>query len=94
MFSLSSGLANRVVSHGTALSEAKQLAKQLLSFPQHCLRQDRNSAYSLAYSGLPQWERLRQEFEGGRDVLERESVQGARRFASGAGRGGTFDSKL
>ena len=90
----STGLANKVVPRGTALSEAKLLARQLLSFPQMCLRQDRSSAYQLAYSGLPQWDRLRQEFERGTEVLEKESVHGAQRFSSGEGRGGTSNSKL
>jgi enoyl-CoA hydratase/carnithine racemase len=91
---LSFGLVNRVVPPGQALQEAKSLARQLLSFPQQCLRQDRRSAYDCASSGLSLKERLRQEFEGGRDILERESVQGAKRFSSGEGRGGSFNSSI
>lgn len=52
------------------------------------------SAYHSAFSGLSLQERLRWEFEEGREVLEKESVPGAQRFAAGDGRGGTFDSIL
>ncbi len=38
------GLANRVVSDGTALAAALELARQLSRFPQNCLRSDRLSA--------------------------------------------------
>jgi enoyl-CoA hydratase/carnithine racemase len=85
------GLANRIVQHGKSLSEAKLLARQLLSFPQLCLRQDRRSAYDSAYSGLTQEDHLRKEFEEAKSVLEKESVQGAERFSSGEGRGGKFN---
>jgi enoyl-CoA hydratase/carnithine racemase len=86
------GLANRLVPQGQALEEAKLLARQILSFPQLCLRQDLRSSRSAAFAGLSLQDRLREEFEGGKKVLERESVQGAQRFAAGEGRGGTFDS--
>ena len=86
------GLANRLVPQGQALEEAKLLAQQILSFPQLCLRQDLRSSRSAAFAGLSLQDRLREEFEGGKKVLERESVQGAQRFAAGEGRGGTFDS--
>jgi enoyl-CoA hydratase len=39
------GLANRVVNKGTALAAARDLAKQIASFPQQCMRGDRMSAY-------------------------------------------------
>lgn len=88
--SLSPGLANRVVPSGKALSEAKTLARELLSFPQLCLRQDRRSAYLSANSAVSLQEKLRQEFDSGIDVIHKESVQGAQRFSSGDGRGGAF----
>src|ERR1700683_3451518 len=37
------GLANRVVEPGTALASARELAKQIASFPQRCMRGDRMS---------------------------------------------------
>ena len=86
------GLANRLVSHGEALSEAKLLARQLLSHPQLCLRQDRRSTYYSAYFGSTQENCLRNEFEEAVNVIEKESVQGAQRFSSGEGRGGTFSA--
>ena len=39
------GLANRVVPKGTALNEARELARQIAKFPQDALRGDRRSAY-------------------------------------------------
>ena len=85
------GLANRLVPQGQALNEAKKLAQQLLSFPQLCMRQDLRSTRRAAFAGLSLQERLKEEFEGGKEVLEGESVQGAQRFAGGEGRGGAFD---
>ena len=87
---LIAGLANRIVPHGDALCEAKLLARQLLSFPQLCLRQDRRSVYQSVYAGLTQEDSLRKEFETAKNVLEKESVPGAQRFSSGEGRGGSF----
>lgn len=87
------GLANRLVPDGQALTEAKLLARQLLSFPQLCLRQDHCSTHNSTFTGLNIQERFKQEFESGSQVLE-ESVKGAQRFSSGEGRGGVFDSNL
>lgn len=86
---LGMGLVNRVVPPGGAREAAEQLAHQLAAFPQACLRADRASAY--AQAGLPLAQALRQEFEGGREVVEREGRAGAERFASGAGRHGRFE---
>ena len=38
------GLANRVVTTGTAFGQALNLAKEIVKFPQGCLRADRESA--------------------------------------------------
>jgi enoyl-CoA hydratase len=81
------GLANRVVAPGAARAAAEALARELAAFPQACLRADRRSA--LEGLGLPVDEALRQEFAGGVEVLP-EAAEGARRFASGEGRHGTF----
>lgn len=86
------GLANRLVPQGQALNEAKQLAQEILSFPQLCVHQDLKSTRRAAFDGLSLQERLKEEFEGGKEVVERESVQGAQRFVAGEGRGGAFDS--
>jgi enoyl-CoA hydratase len=50
---------------------------------------DRRSAHEQA--ALPLEAALRQEFEGVLQVLESESLAGARRFAQGAGRHGRFE---
>jgi len=82
------GLANRIVPRGTALDSARELAQQLAALPQGCLRSDRLSAYE-------QWDladaraALANEFEHGLAVIRSgETVAGAQRFASGAGRHG------
>lgn len=86
---LAMGLANRVVSEGEALSEALDLANQLSRFPQRCLRSDRLSAYE--QWSMPIDEALLNEFDRGLTVIEsRETVEGAKNFASGKGRHGDF----
>jgi enoyl-CoA hydratase len=81
------GLANRVVPKGRALEAAVALARELAKLPQRCLRSDRRSAYE--QWDLPLEEALRHETRLGLDVLRSgESLEGARRFAGGAGRHG------
>ncbi|PWE10487.1 crotonase/enoyl-CoA hydratase family protein [Streptomyces sp. BSE7F] len=82
------GLANRVVPVGRARAEAEELAASLARFPQACLRSDRVSV--LEQEGLGEEEALAAELRYGSAVLA-ESLEGAARFASGAGRGGVFD---
>jgi enoyl-CoA hydratase len=84
------GLANRLVSRGRALEEAKLLARQLAGFPQRCLRSDRISAYR--QWELPLDQALRLETELGMETIRSgETLEGATRFAKGAGRHGTFE---
>ncbi|MEV5275921.1 crotonase/enoyl-CoA hydratase family protein [Streptomyces werraensis] len=82
------GLANRVVPVGRARAEAEELAASLARFPQACLRSDRASV--LGQEGLGEEEALAAELRHGAAVLA-ESLEGAARFASGAGRHGAFD---
>jgi len=83
------GLANRLVDPGRALPEAIALAKQLAAFPQRCLRSDRLSSYQ--QWNLPLDEALRLETKLGREVIASgETLEGATRFAKGAGRHGAF----
>ncbi|MQL67157.1 crotonase/enoyl-CoA hydratase family protein [Streptomyces vinaceus] len=82
------GLANRVVPVGRARAEAEELAASLARFPQACLRSDRVSV--LEQEGLGEEEALSAELRHGSAVLA-ESLEGAARFASGAGRHGVFD---
>ena len=81
------GLANRVVAPGTARAEAVALGRQLAALPQGCLRSDRRSTIDQWDLSLP--EALRHETELGLEVIRsQETVQGATRFAGGAGRHG------
>ncbi|TQJ91531.1 crotonase/enoyl-CoA hydratase family protein [Streptomyces sp. SLBN-31] len=81
------GLANRLVPTGTARTAAEELAAEVARFPQACLRGDRASA--LEQEGLTEEEAMRGELRYGMDVLA-QGVEGAARFASGAGRHGSF----
>lgn len=84
---LTMGLANRLTHPGEALTAALALAADLARFPQNCLRSDRLSAYEQWSLSWP--EALRNEARHGLQTLHSgESVEGARRFASGHGRHG------
>jgi enoyl-CoA hydratase len=84
------GLANRVVPVGTARGEAEALAAEIAGFPQACLRSDRASV--LEQDGLDEVEAMRGELRHGMGVLD-ESLEGAARFARGAGRHGSFTDR-
>ncbi|MDH4146288.1 MAG: crotonase/enoyl-CoA hydratase family protein [Acidimicrobiia bacterium] len=81
------GLANRLTEPGGALDAALDLAEQLATLPQHCLRSDRASSYD-------QWSLdeasalLHETVLGLRTIHTGETRQGAARFAAGAGRHG------
>ncbi|MGK2930229.1 MAG: crotonase/enoyl-CoA hydratase family protein [Acidimicrobiales bacterium] len=82
------GLANRVTEPGGALDEAIRLAESLSSFPQACLRTDRQSSYE--QWGMPLWDALANETRLGLvPVRAGESLEGAARFAAGEGRHGS-----
>ena len=86
---LAMGLVSRVVAKGTVREEAEKLALELSALPQDCMRHDRMSAYQ-------QWdmdyaEAMANEFAHGKaSMAGGQSAQGAARFASGRGRGGSF----
>ncbi|XP_064652000.1 enoyl-CoA hydratase EchA19-like [Lineus longissimus] len=84
------GLVNKMVSTGTALGCAIQLAHSIAEFPQECLRADRRSAHYATFDAESLSDALRYEFENGKDVIARESIQGAKKFLEGAGRHGSF----
>jgi enoyl-CoA hydratase len=87
---LGMGLANRLTEPGGALDGARELARQLAAFPQRCLRSDRLSSYR--QWDAPFEDAMREELRLGVDVIESgETREGARRFAAGAGRHGSFD---
>jgi enoyl-CoA hydratase len=82
------GLANRVVPDGQARAAAEALAADIAGFPQKCLLADRHSA-------IHQWDlklsrALAAEGAGGYPVVFEEALEGASRFADGAGRHGAF----
>jgi enoyl-CoA hydratase len=82
---LAIGMANRVVPKGQARQAAEELAAELAALPQQCLRSDRLSA--LQQWGLPESEAIDREFASISKVAA-EAVDGAGRFAAGAGRHG------
>jgi enoyl-CoA hydratase len=84
---LAMGLCNRVVPKGQSRAAAIALARQLAAFPQRTMRADRLSAYR--QWDLPLEQALHEEWRGGRPCIA-DGLQGALRFASGAGRHGAF----
>ena len=84
---LQMGLCNRVVPSGQAREAALVLAQQLCCFPQKTMLADRLSAYTQWDMDLPH--ALHQEWERGKRCIG-DGLQGAARFASGAGRHGKF----
>jgi enoyl-CoA hydratase len=88
---LAMGLATQLVDDGQALAAAQALALQIATFPQACMRADRASAY--AQWDLPLDLALQREGAGGWPVVATEGLDGAARFAAGAGRHGKFDTR-
>lgn len=83
------GLVNRIVDPGTSLAAARTLAAEIAEFPQECLRQDR--AALLEGEGLTLSAALANEYAHGAASLAADALDGARRFADGAGRHGALD---
>jgi enoyl-CoA hydratase len=87
---LAMGLVNRLVEHGEAFDAALELAGSLARFPQRCMRSDRLSALRQWGETLP--DALLDETRLGLEVIRSgETLEGATRFAGGAGRHGTFE---
>lgn len=83
------GLVNRMVAEGDALEEALKLASDISLFPQLCMRKDRQSLYE--QWNLSMDDALINETRLGLEVIRSgETVEGAKRFASGKGRHGSF----
>jgi enoyl-CoA hydratase len=83
---LAMGLVDRVVATGRARPAAEEIAHGLAALPQPALRHDRLSLYEQA--GLSVVEALRAEFRHGMASVREGALDGARRFADGAGRHG------
>jgi len=82
---LAIGLVTEVVPVGAHLTRALEIAEGLASLPQDTMLSDRRAL--LEGAGLPLAEGLALEARLGREVL-RTAVEGAGRFAGGAGRSG------
>jgi enoyl-CoA hydratase/carnithine racemase len=80
------GLVNRVVPTGTARAAAEEVALVLAGSPQECLRNDRLSV--LDQAGLEEPDALGVEYTHGVRSLAADALDGAARFAAGAGRHG------
>jgi enoyl-CoA hydratase len=84
------GLVTQLSEPGRALDDALALAARIAAFPQRCLRSDRLASYR-------QWDltleaALREEARRGLEVIASgETLEGAQRFAGGAGRHGRFE---
>ena len=84
------GLVNRLVEPGETLEAALALAREIGSFPQLCMRNDRRSAINQWSMGLD--EALEEETRLGIEVIRSgETREGATRFTKGAGRHGVFE---
>ena len=83
---LAIGLVNRVVPTGEARAAAEALARQLADLPQACLRSDRLSL--LESASLDHQAAMANELQHGMGALISGAMEGAARFASGAGRHG------
>ncbi len=80
------GLVTRVVPPGESRRAAEELALELAALPQTCLRSDRLSV--LEQNGLEESEAIANELRHGMKALMDGALDGAQRFASGAGRHG------
>jgi enoyl-CoA hydratase len=86
---LAIGLVNRVSDPGHALADSLTLAAELSKFPQRCLRSDRQSL--LDQWSLTEEDALLHETRLGLETIRSgETREGARRFAEGHGRSGSF----
>jgi enoyl-CoA hydratase len=82
------GLANRITEPGDARRAAVELAAELTTLPQLCMREDRLSTYAQWEHGVE--EALRVEYEHGMRVINDPAMlSGVSRFAAGAGRHGS-----
>jgi len=85
---LAMGLVNRVVEKGFVRTAALDLAEEIASFPEVCMREDRLSMYEGL--GRPEAEAMAIEFEHGSTSLRADMRENVSRFVSGEGRHGSF----
>jgi len=82
------GLVNRVAKVGTTLGLSIELASQIARVPQECLRADRASAYHATFASKSLEQSLQYESDNAIHVISQESIEGAKKFVKGLGRGG------
>jgi enoyl-CoA hydratase len=85
---LAMGLVNRVVERGHVRAAALDLAEEIASFPDICMREDRLSVYEGI--GRPETEAMAIEFAHGTTSLRADIGDNVSRFVSGEGRHGSF----
>ena len=86
---LEMGLVNRICRPGAALETSQALALAISALPQTCLRQDRLSV--LDQWGLSEEDAMGVELAHGLVSLGADALDGATRFAAGAGRHGAAE---
>ncbi len=85
------GLVNELVKPGQSLKRALELAQAMATFPQTCMRNDRQAVY--AGLGKELSEGLQIEARFGLDTMRSgEPLAGSQEFVKGKGRRGTFHS--
>jgi enoyl-CoA hydratase len=85
---LAMGLVTRVVASGYVRSAALDLAEEIASFPEVCMREDRLSMYEGL--GRSEAEAMAIEFAHGATSLRADMQENVNRFVSGEGRHGNF----
>jgi enoyl-CoA hydratase len=85
---LAMGLVSRVVEKGFVRTAALDLAEEIASFPEVCMREDRLSLYEGL--GRPEAEAMAMEFSHGSTSLRADMRENVSRFVSGEGRHGSF----
>ena len=85
---LAMGLVNRVVERGHVRAAALDLAEEIASFPEVCMREDRLSLYEGL--GRSETEAMSIELAHGQTSLRADMREHVNRFVSGEGRHGSF----
>jgi enoyl-CoA hydratase len=86
---LTFGLANEVVPRGQSLKRAVELGHMLATFPQTCLRNDRQAVYIGLSKELTEGLRLEAAL-GAETIRSGEAATGSKQFQAGKGRKGDF----
>jgi enoyl-CoA hydratase len=87
---LAMGLVNRVVEPGEARRSAIALAREIATFPEACMREDRLSMYEGLT--LSEVDALHVEYRHGSVAVQAGMMDEVQRFVAGSGRHGSFGS--